>query len=120
MKLRIVAASGDINAKQVAKAAFPDYTGRKIKTNLTGTVSFYNLNWDGGTKNEFALVRLEDLQVATGQDFAPWLNPIEGKSAKIPAGFAVVEHSFFMGKDAGITVYFSSDNLASKPTSELT
>ena len=91
-------------AQPILSQSFPDYTGRKITVRFTETVGFYNLNWDGGSKNEFVAIaadgRHEELTVA-----APWNEPREGRRVAIPQDVLIVEHTYFCGQDAGITIY---------------
>lgn len=92
--------------RSLAKAAFPEWKGRKISSRTTGEVTFWDTNWSGGTRNVYRA-----LQVATGQTRslhvpAPWVNPIEGKTAPIPPGIVVVEKSQFCGGPASITIHF--------------
>ena len=47
----------------------------------------------------------DGLSIAYGADFAPWSNPVEGKTCDIPQGFAIVENTVYCGKDCGLTVY---------------
>jgi hypothetical protein len=104
--------------RSVALRAFPNYKGRKIRADWSGRVSFYDLNWSGGTRNQYRSVHLSDGQTRSMPNLAPWVNPIEGQSAAIPPGCAVVEHSMFCGRDLGLRVYFpSSDGRVLTPAS---
>lgn len=99
--------------KTIGKRAFPNYKGRKFRDDRRGKVTFADLNWSGGTRCEFRAVNLMTGQSAGDtvglNQTAPWNNVFEGKTVDIPAGFAVVEHSIFCGKDCGLIVYFGSD-----------
>ena len=91
-------------AQPIINASFPDYTGRKITLKFTETVCFYNLNWDGGSRNEFAAVAADGRHEVSDAP-APWNNPIEGKRVSIPQNVLIVEHTYFCGQDCGITIY---------------
>lgn len=91
--------------KAIGRAAFPDYTGRKFRVYSTGTVVFSDTNWGGGTRSYYTAVRLGDGKTEPMADYAPWANPVEGRSIFIPAGFAVVEHSYFCGRDCGLRIH---------------
>lgn len=89
-------------------AAFPDYRGHTYKLDTSGRVWFHDLHWSGGTRNQYVLVPLatgaKGNKLVTG---LPWCSPTEGVCVDIPEGFAVVCHSFFCGKDIGLTIYVS-------------
>lgn len=96
-----------VTRKQVealVNATFPDYTGRKFAVHFAENITFYDTNWSGGTRNEYAAVRV-DGRTAHFVAPAPWVNGLEGKTAPLPVDIVVVEHSIFCGKDCGITIY---------------
>lgn len=99
--------------KEILKITFPDYAGRKFFLDNSGKVSFYDTNWGGGTKNSYVAVRLADGAVSKMEDYAPWANPVEGKTFEIPEGFAVVKRSWFCGQESGVTIHLT------EPTVEL-
>lgn len=89
----------------IAKKCYPDYRGRKFRINQKGSVTFYNTNWGGGTRNSYAGVNYQNGKYEPLADFSPWYNPAEGKTIAIPQGYAVIEHSIFCGKDCGLTIH---------------
>jgi len=91
--------------REILKQTFPDYMGRKFFLDDSGVVLFNDTNWGGGTRNYYAAIRLSDGVVEKLQDFAPWANPVEGKTVEIPEGFAVVQRSYFCGIEGGITIH---------------
>ena len=99
----------DPNIRAIAMRAFPNYKGRTFRHDTSGHVTFYDLNWGGGTRNSYTAVRLSDMRAQAGTVMAPWNNPIEGKTVDIPPGFAIVEHTIFCGKDMGLRVYTAID-----------
>lgn len=93
-------------AKPIVKATFPDYRGRKFRLEFRDSVRFYDVNWSGGSKNEYKLVNTSG-QIGTlaGVTRAPWDNPIEGQEFSLSPDVMIVKHSFFCGSDMGITIY---------------
>ena len=72
----------------------------------------HSMAWDGGTKNDYTAVCL-----TTGEVVAmphSMNNPREyggtdgDYKVTVRAGFAVVEHSYFCGRDVGCTVYLAA------------
>ena len=91
-------------ARPVVQATFPEYKGRKFSIEFTTTVTMYDTNWGGGTRNVYKFVR-SDGNVASLPSFAPWNNPVEGKTVDLPENVMMVEHSDFCGHDMGIRIY---------------
>lgn len=94
------------------RAAVPDYHGRKWHANVTTTVQMYDTYWSGGTKNEYVGVNLE-----TGKVFEPlprafgtFDRPRE-PTVELEPGQAIVERSWFMGKDVGVTIHVHPSNV---------
>lgn len=83
---------------------FPDYTGRKFKVKFAEKLTFWDTNWDGGSRNVYAAVSI-DGRTGRFSAPAPWVNPLEGKIVELSPSFAVVEHSTFCGHDMGITIH---------------
>ena len=92
----------------IARIAFPSWGGRKCSVSEGSTVRVEGTFWDGGSRTEFVAVNL-----ATGESCGlpeSTRTPREmGGTAPdnymvVPAGFALVEHAFFCGKDAGCAV----------------
>ena len=44
-------------ARPIVALAFPDYLGRKFKLEFQYTITFYDTNWSGGTRNQYVCVR---------------------------------------------------------------
>lgn len=96
-------------ARKIAKAAFPEWRGRKLFVKVRPDVFLSDTFWSGGTRNDYVAVEL-----ATGRT-APTLPKVgtprefggQGGDVRvpIPEGVAIVEHSIFCGKDVGCTVY---------------
>lgn len=93
-------------------AAFPSYTGRKFRLDLSGRVCLHDLNWDGGTHNSYALVSLDGAGSAQLPRESPWNPRVEGQTFEIPERFVVVCHSHFCGRDCGLTFYANPKDAA--------
>jgi hypothetical protein len=101
-----------VDTRKLAKAAFPDYKGRKIAVEQFEGDSFevYNLAKSGGSWNEYVGVR-----VAAGAMVALDVVPYGVDSAKlqnIPGGVVIVCRSFFCGKDCGLRVFVPAPKLS--------
>jgi len=106
--------TNEASVKAVAKKAYPDYTGRKFFLEAQKLPLDTRSYWDGGSRDYFTFVRLSDMAVSqqvpaqSGYD-----RPISGlDSVMLPEGFVCVRHSFFCGRDCGLTVIVNPDNLA--------
>lgn len=84
-------------ARTIALACYPEYKGRKIRVESRETYYVDNM-WGGGSRNFATAYNLETGTAAAAIQTV-------GPEVKIPAGVAIVEHSFFCGKDCGITIY---------------
>lgn len=91
----------------LARRAFPAYRGRKFAVCISDRPRRLASYWDGGSRDTF--------MVFQGNRFfePPMYGPF-GKDAVpdyIPAsGSILIEHSVFMGKDAGCTIYLHSSD----------
>ena len=95
--------------------AFPEYCGNKFKITATDSVTLCDLNYSGGTRNQYRAVDIATGKVLDGSAAnrpPPWSNTSEGQEVKIPEGIAVVEHSMFCGKNHGLTIYARVSSLA--------
>jgi hypothetical protein len=96
----------------ILKLSFPDYTGRKFTVVFRCEIQMYNTNWSDGSKNDYVVL---DFNKNHGNAYvdnmpAPWVNPYENSKIQLTKNKIVVEHMFFCGKDAGITIYAHPDN----------
>ena len=94
-------------AKTIAKKAFPEYRGRKIRVVEAKSYRMADY-WDGGSRCyvrafEIASEKIADPKPATN---VPWSGSANA-TFEIPEGVAIVEHQIFCGKDAGITIYLA-------------
>lgn len=99
--------------KEIGLAAFPDYSGRKFKLEpFPSTGMSLHSYWSGGSRNYFAFAHL-DTRKAT--ESVPQNGTVfDGENYKVthlPENVALVEHSYFCGKDLGLTIYVGEENL---------
>ena len=100
-----------LTRKQAAKIislSYPDYKGRKITVEFSDTVSFYDTNWGGGSKNYYTALGLTENGELVARQYiapAPWNNTVEGTTVALPTNALIVERSFFCGKETGLTIY---------------
>ncbi len=89
---------------KLARAAFPDYSGRKIKAAVRSSYTMADY-WDGGSRTYVRAVELATGRIVDPSEFVH--NPMNRGAAatfEIPAGVALIEHSIFCGRDTGLTV----------------
>ena len=99
-------------AKPIIDRTFPNYKGHKVSVKFTETVVLGDLNWDGGTRSQYAGLKSDgqsELFSALNR-LAPWNNPFEGKTITLAPDVLIVEHVFFCGKDCGLTIYAHPSN----------
>lgn len=102
----------DPEIKRIAKVAYPDYRGRKIRWKVQAYPLDCRSYWDGGSRTYFKFVRLADNAVVSMPTQSAFDKQIAGSDAVvIPEGFVCVTHSIFCGKDTGLTVYVNSTNV---------
>ena len=98
-----------MTVKQFSKTIYPEYKGRKFYIHKQGTLRLSNTNWDEGSRTYYTAVNLKTGENMPATEFAPWNNPIEGQVAVISPGFGIMTHSYFCGKDCGVTLYHNEE-----------
>jgi len=95
--------------RKFARVAFPNYRGRTYYADITDREVSLSSHWDGGSRDYFALVKLEGENILRAQ--VPQTGtPFDGalstppKAAPTPI-LVIVEHSIFCGHDTGLTFY---------------
>ncbi len=105
---------------KVCHAAFPDYTGRKVKIEYTDRPLDLRSYWDEGSRNYYAIVRLADCQVMSVPEQSMNDRQIAGVDTFVlPAGYVVVAHVIFCGRDLGLTITCRTDAQKMLPTDEV-
>lgn len=101
----------DTLVKQVAKIAHPGYNGRKFKVEIANGPLNMASYWDGGSRDYWAVVKLDEMKVVEVPQQSAWDRPIDGiDRVKLPAGFVAVKHSRFCGHDMGLTFYVPAES----------
>lgn len=106
--------SNDPIANQITGAAYPSYNGRKFKAVVVKNDHKFNLTsgWDGGSRDYYVLVDLSVMKavdISAASFVGNCFNKM-GSDFVLPEGFVIVEHSFFCGKDMGMTIYVTENN----------
>lgn len=102
------------DAQDIIRAAFPSYRKRNATIEARTAVTLQDLNWSGGTKSEYAAVRLADgraVKPSLDRD-PPWTNRHEGARVDMVPGIALVRAGWFCGKASTVTIYVHPDDLA--------
>lgn len=97
--------------QEIARIAFPSYTGKKFKVSTFSGSMRLDSYWDGGSRTYYSIVNMKTKRAKQIPENG---SPYSGKPyriSKLPEGFAVVANSIFMGKDSGITVYVNPENI---------
>ena len=98
--------------KQIAKKCYPDYKGRKFSIKI----STYPVNcqsyWSGGSRDYFKFYNLDTKLVSSEipQQSAFDKSIPELGSVEVRKNLMIVRHSYFCGKDSGITLIVHPDN----------
>lgn len=115
----------DRSIKAIVVAAFPGYRKHKAYVQVFGDRGkSINSYWDGGSRDEYAIVRLSDLArmpmptvghpyfevkargVGTGEDEYVTVDHVGNVTLKrLPAGFVLVQAGTFCGKASTAHVY---------------
>jgi hypothetical protein len=91
------------------------YKGRMYRVEVCTEVELTNNYWSGGTKSDYLGIDLTTGITADPQrsDYGnPFTNPGNTPTVRLVEGKAIVEHSFFCGKDMGLRIYMHPDNVA--------
>ncbi len=98
----------------MVRKLFPAYRKRNVNVRATTKVTFFDLNWSGGSRSEYHAIDLSNGAARTMSNWnqlAPWANPYEGSSVELVPGFAVVKTGYFCGKESTLTIYVHPDNM---------
>lgn len=90
--------------RPILAASFPQYSGRKFAIEPAERVTLHDLNWGGGTRNEYIAVRF-DGSSSRLVSAAPWVEYREGVTVELPKDTLIVQHTDFCGHDLGIRIY---------------
>ena len=90
------------------------YRKRKVYIRAAESITLYDLNWSGGTRNQYAVFTVDGQAGPTAAKYnqlAPWANPAEGASLPIPEGFVVVESGHFCGRESTARIHVNPANM---------
>jgi hypothetical protein len=103
----------EVPAKDVThilRATFPDYRRRSVCIVTTGQATLHDLNWSGGTRNEYRACTLDGKPIHARRDINaphPLDNTYEGQTVIVPVGCAIVQAGFFCGKASRAYIYIN-------------
>lgn len=111
--------ANDPAARDLIGKTFPDFKGNNIRLQIVPEMneftSLFSM-WDGGSKDEYKLINLQTNEVMSPPVKDGYVAPF-----KLPTGFALIERSYFMGKQS-VTIWITKENAAPLlgPTEDLT
>lgn len=98
---------------QIARAAYPEYSGRKFKLTISDEPIDARSYWEGGSRDYFVFINLATLALWTMPQQSLGDAKVKGAEAvTLPDGIACVRHSFFCGTDMGLAIIISPENSA--------
>jgi hypothetical protein len=103
----------DETAKQLAAASFPDYKGRSFKVIVVPSDYEFSLvsMWEGGSRSYYAVVDLATMKSVDISNLVGNFNRAT-QSLHLVEGLALVERSWFLGKETGLTFFILDANSA--------
>lgn len=96
---KITKASMSETKRRAFRAAFPDYPGRKYRTEARESI-YVDTTWGGGSRQLVRFVRLDNMQVYSPPD----MFHAGPQTVAIPPGAVAVTWEHFQGKDMGLTM----------------
>ena len=117
---RVQVKKTDPGIREIINATFPGWKGRKVWLEPEISHRVWDF-WDGGSRDYTRFIDLSTMQVKSSSDIPSAARqkqgncfnlPITEEALPIPPGIAVVIHSIFCGKEAGVTIKVHPDNLA--------
>ena len=102
----------DGTIKGIIAACFPDYKGKKvtISTDVPKRIFSY---WDEGSRTYYAFFSLENGKTFNVESNHPMFEAGKPNTLdKLPERVLLVAHSYYCGKDSGITIYANAVDLA--------
>lgn len=103
-----------ISRKLVREFLPATYKGRRVTMEPTTTVTFWSLNWDGGTKSEYVFFRLLDgarVDLSVLGTIHPARNAAEGHVVQLAPGYLCVEHWRYAGQTEGVRIHVHPKDL---------
>ena len=99
-------------AIRLMKQAYPSYAGRQFKLRLTDRSINVCSYWEGGSRSYYTFVNLDTGAISpeVPQQSAFDERVPGAQAVALPPGVGCVEHSYFMGKDYGLTLIVGPEN----------
>lgn len=100
--------------KSIGLMAFPSYTGNKFSVDtISGTMRLDSC-WSGGSRDYFVLIDMvSGRTIPIPENGTPFSNNGQIFTLDaLPLNIALVQHTIACGKDLGITIFVSADNLS--------
>lgn len=97
--------------QEIARAAFPDYNGKKFSVAAFQGPMNLTSNWDGGSRTFYAAVDLNTRKAAQVPQNGTMFDAQKYQVNTLPPNLAIVAHSIFSGKDGGIVIYVNPESL---------
>ncbi len=97
--------------QEIANLAFPDYSGKKFRVDIFQSPMNLSSYWSGGSRNYFVIVNMANKRAEPIPENGGIFQMNAFRMSNLPENFAVVQRSFFSGKDAGITIYVNESNI---------
>lgn len=98
--------------QEIARAAFPDYNGKKFSVAAFQGPMDLASNWSGGSRTFYAVINLNTKKAAEVPQSGTMFDKETYRMTTLPPNMAVVAHQISMGKDIGITIYVNPENLS--------
>lgn len=106
MNIVYVSRRDDPTLDRLAVSAFPGWNGTKIKL-----VQFHSTRldqtWDGGSRSTYAFVDLDKFESVSPSRLTRE-SPVV---SSLPPNVVMVEHSYYRGKDMGLTIHVNPSEL---------
>lgn len=101
-----------LTPRDLAKIAFPEWRGRKVTITSGNRVYVGGTSWSEGSRSEYVALRLATGERCEMPESARTPRELGGTEqdgyVTVPAGYAIVSHSIFCGRDAGCAVTLGS------------
>jgi hypothetical protein len=108
----------DPMVKRLLAATFPNYKGRKVSVAAWSGPLYLDLNWSGGTRDEVVLVDVTNGRIGRLVVPSPWAAGAHDPVGT-PPGSILAVHSYFMGRDVGVTFYVRPPDAGAMPAGGL-
>jgi hypothetical protein len=95
--------------KVIVSACFPDYKGRKFRTEVFRPQQCVSC-WDGGSRDYFVLLNIATMRgQPIRENGSPFTAPLPRLESLPDKAHVLVERSIFCGKESGITIHCSQE-----------